>query len=223
MYTAMHGNVGSAATLVEHGAAVNAADQFHATALVYAVNYGHDDIVLFLLDHGAAVNGVVDINGDTPLLLAINALGVPPLHWHPELRWLDYLWKRMLGWPEDYVELERRKRIVGMLLDRGADVNAFNARGHTALGLVALSGNAPFLRELLARGADPNVPDTLFASATALILAAKNGNRLMVDALLERGADPRAQDSFGRTALSYARERRDEVIAMRLADAGATE
>jgi uncharacterized protein len=216
MYTAMHGNVRSAAVLLQHGADVNL-ERHTQTALREAVVYGHDDMVLLLLDHGANVN-VTDANGDTPLLTAvINALAMPGV------RKPEGFWGRLLGLPGDHAQLERLERIVGMLLDRGADVNAIAPRGHTVLALAASFDDAPFVRELLARGADPNVPDAQLASSTPLILAAKSGNRVMVDALLEHGADPKVRDVFGQTPLSRARERRDDVIAQRLQQAGATE
>jgi ankyrin repeat protein len=215
MYTAMHGNVGSAAALLAHGADVNAR-RGGATPLIDTVAYGRDDMALLLLDHGARVNDV-DSNGDTPLLLALNALELP------EVRRPGGFWRRLLGDSGDHAQRERRERIVGMLLDRGADVNAAAPRGHTALALAALADDASFLRELLARGADPNRRDAMLGSATPLIVAAQNGSLPMIDALLERGADPNARDVLGRTALSVARTRGDEAIARRLQRAGATD
>jgi ankyrin repeat protein len=217
MYAAMHGNVRSAEVLLQHGADVNAQRSFHETALGCAVSYGHDEMVLLLLDHGANPNAAADVNDDPLLLDAVNALGLPAL------RRPDAFWKRWLGFPGDIVQLEQRRRIVGMLLDRGADVNAHAPKGHTVLALAALSDDAPFVRELLARGADPNLRDAMLASASPLILAANSSGWVMVDALLERGADPRARDDLGRTALSIARKRRDDVMVQRLQRAGATE
>jgi hypothetical protein len=57
--------------------------------------------------------------------------------------------------------------VMGYLIGRGADVNALNSRGQTALHTAAhaysaltLPGNASmFVRKLLDLGADPNIPD----------------------------------------------------------------
>src|SRR6266540_6887564 len=45
---------------------------------------------------------------------------------------------------------------VQTLLDRGADVNAQGAAGHTALTLAAVAGHMEIVRALLKAGADPN-------------------------------------------------------------------
>jgi ankyrin repeat protein len=52
--------------------------------------------------------------------------------------------------------MEGNTSIGELLISRGADVNAINDFGETALSLAANKGHAPFVRALLANGAAPN-------------------------------------------------------------------
>lgn len=102
---------------------------------------------------------------------------------------------------------------VKTLLDQGADVNAANPYGGTALTFAARRGNAEVVKLLLERGADPNRKDNfygfppllsalrkgdtevarlLLAKMTevdlqALIVAVSGGNGEMVKAVLDKG------------------------------------
>ncbi len=54
-------------------------------------------------------------------------------------------------------DLEETAQIVDLLLDHGADIDAQDNRGATALMLAAFRKSNPIVRRLLARGADPNL------------------------------------------------------------------
>jgi len=71
--------------------------------------------------------------------------------------------------------------LARLLLDAGADVNGRGAGGFTALHAAAQNGDADFARELLARGADPDLSNE--AGATPADLAADDDLRR----LLRRG------------------------------------
>jgi ankyrin repeat protein len=126
--------------------------------------------------------------------------------------------------------------IIDMLLGAGADLEAADARGSTAL-MLAL-GKPDSLQALLAAGADTEHKDgrgfTALMSAawtgrvsaarhllehgarldvrdgktgrTALMWAALKGHAGFVKMLLDAGADPTLQDSSGHTALDLARQ-----------------
>lgn len=86
---------------------------------------------------------------------------------------------------------------VSALLDCGADVEARDGRGHTALHVAAAGGHADAARALLARGA--RVDARTAGGDSALSLAAARGLGEAVDALLAAGADPTAVDGRGRS------------------------
>lgn len=71
MQAVRNANTESVRTLIVHSANVNAKDLHGGTALLDAVGYGFPDIVTILLEHGAQTNGILDVNGFTPLMLAI--------------------------------------------------------------------------------------------------------------------------------------------------------
>ena len=85
-------------------------------------------------------------------------------------------------------------RDIGVLLDRGADVNAriggvrVDLNGRTPLMLAASSDLLPVdaVKLLIARGADVNLKGP--AGETALDLARRNGSTLVVEALMSAGA-----------------------------------
>ncbi len=80
------------------------------------------------------------------------------------------------------------REIVELLLGRGADVNAYDKGGTTAL-LTAVSRRAPEIAKvLLDAGADPNQPSSCNLRIYPLIYAAMVGNLNMVQLLIDRGA-----------------------------------
>lgn len=104
------------------------------------------------------------------------------------------------------------------LLDHGAEVNATNARGATALMRAAYDPAKVAL--LLERGAD--VSQRSGFGTTALMLAARtSGSHRSVKALLERGADVNATNLFGATALMAATASGDLATVRLLLEAGA--
>ena len=110
---------------------------------------------------------------------------------------------------------------VSELLASGADVNARDANGWTALMLAGYNGNRTIVQSLLDKGAE--VKATTKKNTTALICASGAGHGEVVQALLDAKADVNAKDADGKTALKYATDKGHTAVVEILKKAGATE
>lgn len=105
---------------------------------------------------------------------------------------------------------------VKALLEDGADPNAQDEFGNTALMSAAINNDPPMgkytavVEALLAAGANPDIQHRIFGH-TALMSAITNGDIPTIKALLAGGADRNLRDMNGRTALDRARDLEDEV------------
>lgn len=93
--------------------------------------------------------------------------------------------------------------VVQILLDAGADLEARDSRGGTALMSAALNQNASVTASLLAAGANIAAEDDY--GATALHFAALNNGPAVLTQLMDAGADLHAVDSDGKTPFDYAK------------------
>jgi ankyrin repeat protein len=119
-------------------------------------------------------------------------------------------WKAAVG-AEDTARL-------AALLDAGADINARDEHGQTALMVAARDGRTSVVRWLIERGADLN--HTAKFHLSALMLAVINGRDVIVGLLADAGADRtiRATGAPGfadKTALDLA-EAADRTIMVAL-------
>lgn len=80
---------------------------------------------------------------------------------------------------------EGRLNAVRYLLDHGADLNAPDAAGNTALAEATYYGQIPVMKELLSRGANINA---LSSTGTPLDIALSQSNDLVADLLKHYGA-----------------------------------
>jgi ankyrin repeat protein len=118
--------------------------------------------------------------------------------------------------------LEGNETLVDLFLARGADVNAADDQGRTALAIASAAKNEPIAAKLRAKGAsaDAGAPPAL-----ALYLAAASGDVAGIEKALERGADLAAYDtrtsSDGRTALILAVENGQPAAVAALVARGA--
>ena len=120
--------------------------------------------------------------------------------------------------------------LVGLLLSKGADVNATDTGGRTALLYAADRGHATIVESLLLGkgrgrgrgGAVDTEAKTKSYGRTALISAASNGHETVVRLLLDAGADMEARDAhFHRTPLLWAASQGHETVVRLLLDRGA--
>ena len=182
LLTAREANLATTKLLLASGADVNEAAKDGTTALVVATVRSHAEYAKFLLTQGANPN---------------LGPGFAPLHWAAG-EWNSYLSDFSNGITNEDTEwsafggLPRAERLdfVKSLLARGADPNA-RARRNPNYGMKVKGGNGnlvgatPFLiaaqandvavmRELVAHGADPNLPTNL--GTTPLMAAAGIGH-----------------------------------------------
>lgn len=99
--------------------------------------------------------------------------------------------------------------IAQQLLDLGADLGHRDQFGRTALLCAASAANAPLVKKLLEKGADPNVAETATNDGSLglpVCYAAYRRSAEVVRLLLEAGANPDARTNGpdGRTALILA-------------------
>jgi ankyrin repeat protein len=199
--------------LLDAGADVNAADHTGMTVLVQAARRGDRAFVQQLLQRGAAVDdraaewaleeAAYSDKGDVVRLLledGVNAKGFGRLTYHLTILMRAAQYGRI--------------GVVDSLLAFGADINAIDDLGETALMWTATAENPDMIRFLLSKGAHVNAQDT--AGFTALTKAAANGYVQNVRALLEGGADPSITTNAGDTALAWATKNKRAAVVMLL-------
>lgn len=150
---------------------------------------------------GDFIDAAVNDHGRAQTLLAA----------HPELlnaRWIHD--ETVLH----FLAVEGFVRGVKFLVEHGADVNAVNEFGDSALIDVTTLGNVDIARLLLAHGADPNA--TSRTRDNPLHTAAQGGNATLVALLLEAGADARSRTDLDESifdVVPFEGEERESVLA----------
>lgn len=109
-------------------------------------------------------------------------------------------------------QAEEALRIVGLLLDAGADIEQRDLFGWTPLHRVANHGLLQVARLLVARGADLNARVVGDEGYTPLMEAASCGRTEVVRLLLESGAEPGIRNEIGLTAAQLARQKKHKEV-----------
>ena len=109
---------------------------------------------------------------------------------------------------------------VKTLLKQGADVNAAQGDGMTALHWAATNGDAALTQMLLAAGANIRAT-TRLGGITALHMASQAGHAQVVAALIAAGADRNAPTATGATPLMLAARSGNTDTVTRLVETGA--
>jgi ankyrin repeat protein len=123
------------------------------------------------------------------------------------------------GTPLHFAAWRGNAKIVELLLDSGAHINAKGKDGVTALHLTTYFAEAPTMQLLLDRGADINAKNNY--GQTTLHEVAFGGNTAKAQLLLDRGADINAKTQTGLTALHRGAEKGRSAIVELLLDRGA--
>jgi len=121
------------------------------------------------------------------------------------------------------VAAEGKEDLALLLLEYGADVNAIDSDGHTALMEAANFGHLNVVKFLLEHGANVNAAATVggYTGYTALIYASERGHVNVVKYLIKHGANINAKKKNGDTALSLAENNGHTEVSRILREAGA--
>lgn len=192
MTAARTGNAKIVRALIAHGADLEARENYYGeTALIWAVTENHAEAVAILLNAGAGVNV-----RSTPMQFARDMFGLSRL---PKGNWTPLM----------YASRDGAFDAAKVLVQHGADVNATDPDGATALVLAIINYHYDLAAMLLEQGADPNIADK---TGTAALFAAVDMKTLpwsfarpeqpgtskisaaeLIDMLLDRGANPNAR------------------------------
>ena len=104
------------------------------------------------------------------------------------------------------IENKDEKQVTA-LLNEGANPNAVNQYGESALQLAVENGSYEMVDALIEHQADVNKVAATPEAKSPLLLAAEQGDERMVHRLLEAGADAKQKDEQGKTAMHYATSR----------------
>jgi ankyrin repeat protein len=116
--------------------------------------------------------------------------------------------------------MSKDRETVKTLLKTGADVNAAQGDGMTALHWAARNGDVELTQMLLYAGANVKAT-TRLGGYTALMMAADLGHANVIKALLAGGADAKASNALGTTPLMMAAASGDAASVTALVENGA--
>jgi ankyrin repeat protein len=213
-YAAIAGNAEIVALLLDHGARINAEDDEHKTALVYAQESGNQEIVDILAKRGGA-----RVDYEREAMEAIERDDGSRLE--------ELLAQKLLDSKAPDAQLLHcaagagNVAIAQMLLLQGAKIDAMGNEG-TPLHYAANRRQVEMVRFLVSKGANPNAKDKW--GVEPLGWAVSGDKTEVVRVLLELGANPNTLASTdGQSCLSIAEKRKNSEIAELLRAHGARE
>jgi ankyrin repeat protein len=140
IHAAITGSVEALKVLANGGAFVNAADNRGSTALIYCVLDGSYECADALLERGADIEATTS-DGYTALLLLVKNTKQEE--------------RKSQSWRNAFVKEKMDPiKTLRTLIEHGADVNATNKKGETALRLAEVSGVTEVIRLLKEAGAN---------------------------------------------------------------------
>ena len=212
---AASGQAGMVGLLLDHGAAVNMANEKRATPLHRAIE--HAQVVALLIDRGADVNATDD-------------RGRTPLHWAArytepktvalligsgaDVNAADHAGETPLHRAAMWGQIDLMEAVIAA----GATVNARANFDTTPLHFAVRGRQPASLRFLVDHAASLDTPDEF--GVTPLHDAARDGRLDLVRALLGAGADADTADNYGSTPLHVSARYGHEAVAAELLDHG---
>jgi ankyrin repeat protein len=215
--------------LLDKGADINAETDDGETVLDFAIPTGDAATVRLFLEHGSNPDTQNHITGSTPLIILMMHLREYREEEAAELVRLllakgakvdarDKQGFTAMRLAQD----QRRTKIVTLLKQAGGTPTRRSDAEELAQAIDA--GSVERVRQLLAKGVDPNtiLPSVFDTQWTALTTAAGRGETEIVRVLLDQGADPNQRgDNEGALPLHNAAEAGDEEIVRLLLKHGA--
>ena len=191
MSASAHGGVAAVELLLDRGADIYARRDDGWTALMWASAYGQVAAVELLLDRGADI-------------YARNEYGKTALAQASE-KGHDEVAAVLRAWAAQFFEAASNGDVTFIedVLDRGADIEARNDNGLTALMLASWEGQVAAVELLLDRGADIDARDRY--GDTALIWASRKGHDEVAAVLRAWAAEPGGRQDT-RPALAQSQE-----------------
>jgi len=179
----------AAVRLAEQDADLGLTDDFGRTALHLASAWGDFEAAHAFVEHGARLEAR-DRSGRTPLFAAV-----------------DETARRPRGWlaPDYSPDREGQLRIIRLLVEHGADLEAVDSNGYTPLRWAAGCESYHKLDLLSELGANLEAADR--DGNTALHDLAREAAPDTVRLLVERGANVNARNAWGATPLHVAAQR----------------
>ena len=157
MTAARAGGAEAIKVLIAHGARVNATEKWQGqTALMWAAAENHPDAIKALVERGAEINARSKEWQFPEYRYQTNGMAVFQL---PRGGWTALM----------YAARQNAIEAAAALADLGADMNAGDPDGTTALQLAVINVHYDLANRLLEKGADPNVADR--SGMTALYAA----------------------------------------------------
>lgn len=207
---------------------IKSADGAGNTPLHLAAEWQLNNIVSFIVEKGGDPNAR-NANGETPLFNAVKADSSETIR----TLLMENTGKKADINARDFLGNTALHACVNWAADNAAEtllsydtitnahrlINARNLAGKTALHESCRTGNLPFIRSLIASGADINAVDE--TGKTSLTDAIQANRTDAVKILLEKGASPVMQDMYGRNAYHEAVEHSSVAIIAMLRNSGA--
>ena len=190
--------------LLSTGSNVNAQGGEYCNALQAASARGYTNIVEVLIERGADVNAQGGIYGNPSCLVSSVT--------HPQRR-------GMYGNALYFASSRGHQKIVEMLLDNGANVNAQGGYYGNALQAALVEEHMKIVQVLIGRGADVNAQGGSYGSA--LQAASFRGHEEAVETLIAAGANVNAQGGDYGNALQAASAQGHEKVIKFLINRGA--
>ena len=171
MFAAMFGSPGLINDVIELGESIETRDNLGYTPLISAALLGYPQAVDTLLKKGAKINARND-DGQTAILVSV--LGKTTNHVDVNAT-ADNQWHNRWG------------KVVEILLNNGADINAVDHRGVSPLFMAIFSQDYALCRQLIKAGA--NVNHKLPSGVSMLQFAKVSSSRAVIDLLITNGAE----------------------------------